>query len=122
MTREKIAGVKARLAADTGGLPHAVRMATANVTDRDGALETLRVYAPNLLKAAKVLRGGGYSGENFASAVRLLLEAGVVKRNEPCAFAWLEKYRRLWENGKRKIQSTRQMTLLAFIALLLRRF
>jgi transposase len=37
-------------------------------------------------------------------------------------FAWLEEYRRLWKNGERKIHSTHQMTVLAFIALLLRRF
>jgi transposase len=97
----------------------------------------LQTYALNLSKVAKVLRGGGYSGENFASAVRLLpeAEAGVVKRNEPRAFAvlpewwiversfaWLEKYRRLWKNGERKIHSTHQMTVLAFIVLLLKRF
>jgi hypothetical protein len=35
---KKIAGVKARLAAGTGSLLHAVRVTTANVTDRDGAL------------------------------------------------------------------------------------
>jgi hypothetical protein len=85
---KKIAGVKARLAADTGGLPQAVRVTTANVTGRDGAIETLRTYVPNLSKVAKVLRGGGYSRENFANAIRLLLEAGVVKRNEPRTFAY----------------------------------
>jgi transposase len=134
MTRgKKIAGVKVHLAVDTGGLPHAVRVTTANVTDRDGAIETLRAYAPNLSKVAKVLRACGYSGENFANAVRLLLEAEVevVKRNElhtfavlpkrwivERTFAWLEKYRRLWKNCERKIHSTHQMMVLAFIAAL----
>jgi transposase len=86
---------------------------------------------------AKVLCDGGYSGENFANAVWLLFEAAVevVKRNElhtfsvlpkrwivERTFAWLEKYCRLWKNCERKIHSTHQMTVLAFIALLLRRF
>ncbi|MDR0639684.1 MAG: IS5/IS1182 family transposase, partial [Spirochaetaceae bacterium] len=35
---------------------------------------------------------------------------------------WLEKYRRLWKNCERKIHTTLQMTVLAFISLLLRRY
>jgi transposase len=96
------------------------------VTDSDGAIET-----PNL---SKVLRDGGYSGENFANAVKSLIGAEVeeVKRNELHTFAilpkrwvvertlgWLEKFRRLWKNCERKIHATLQMTVLAFISLLL---
>ena len=72
-----------RLAVDTGGPPHAVKVTTADVSGRDGAVEMVRCRAPNLSKAAKVLCGGGYSGENFANAVRMLPEAEAVKRNEP---------------------------------------
>jgi transposase len=110
---------------------------TANVTDRDGAVEMLRVCAPNLSKTAKVLCDGGYSGENFACAVRVLIgaEVEVVKRNELHTFAvlpkrwvvertfgWLEKFHRLWKNCERKIHNTLQMTVLAFISLLLKRY
>ncbi|MDR1301675.1 MAG: IS5/IS1182 family transposase, partial [Treponema sp.] len=35
---------------------------------------------------------------------------------------WLEKYRRLWKNCERKIHNTLQMTVLAFISLLLKRY
>jgi transposase len=137
---------KLHLAVDTGGLPHAIKVTTADVTDREGAEETLRAYAPNLSKVANVLCDGGYSGENVANAVMVLLgaEAGVVKRNEPrkrralspfavlpkrwialrsfaWLFAWREKYRRLWKNGERKPRITLQMTVLAFISLLLKR-
>ena len=53
-------------------------------TDREGVLEMLRMYTPNLVKVEKVICNGGYSGENFADAVRLLLDAEVevAKRNE----------------------------------------
>jgi transposase len=126
--------VKLQAAVDTRGLPHAVRATTANVTDRDGAVEPLRNCAPNL---SKVLCDGGYSGENFANAVRALIGAEVeaVKRNELHTFAalpkrwvvertfgWLEKFRRLWKNCERKIHNTLQMTVLAFISLLLKRY
>jgi transposase len=116
-------GVKLHLAVDTCGPPHAIRVTTADAADREGAIETLRAYTPNLSKMVKVLRGGGYSGENFANAAWLLLEVEVVKRNEPHtfvvlpkrrvverAFAWLEKYRRLWKNCERKIHCSQQMT------------
>jgi transposase len=86
---------------------------------------------------AKVLCDGGYSGENFARAVKVLIgaEVEVVKRNELHRFAvltkrwvversfgWLEKFHQLWKNCERKIHSTLQMTVLAFISLLLKRY
>ncbi|MDR1146994.1 MAG: transposase [Spirochaetaceae bacterium] len=62
-------------------------------------------------------------------------EVEVVKRNElhkfvvlpkrwvvERTFEWLEKYRRLWKNCERKIHNTLQMTVLAFISLLLKRY
>jgi transposase len=62
-------------------------------------------------------------------------EVEVIKRNEQHKFAvlpkrWiversftrLEKYRRLWKNSERKLRNMLQMTVLAFISLILRRF
>lgn len=137
MVEKKISGIKLHLAVDILGLPHAVCVTTAEVTDRDGTLEMIRICAPNLSDAAKVLCDGGYTGEKFASAVGTLInaEVEVVKRNElhkfsvipkrwvvERSFAWLEKYRRLWKNCERKLHTTFQMTVLAFISLLLRRY
>ena len=42
----------------------------------------------------------------------------VVERS----FAWLEKCRRLWKNCEREINTSLQMTVLAFAVLLLKRF
>ncbi|MHB9291168.1 putative IS5 family transposase ISCaa8 [Hollandina sp. SP2] len=82
-----------------------------------------------------VLWDGGYSGENFAGAVKVLIgaEGEVVKRNElhtfvvlpkrwvvERSFGWLEKFRRLWKNCEGEIHTTLQMTVLAFISLLLK--
>jgi transposase len=109
----------------------------ANASGRDEAVEMLRKRAPNLTKVAKALCDGGCSGENFANVVRALIgaEAEVVKRSElhkfvvlprrwviERAFGWLEKFRRLWKNCERKIHNTLQMTVLAFISLLLKRY
>jgi len=41
----------------------------------------------------------------------------VVERS----FSWLEKCRRLWKNCERKINTSLQMVVLAFVALLLKR-
>jgi transposase len=109
----------------------------ANVGGRYGAVEMLRKRAPNLSKVVKALCDGGYSGENFANAVRRLIGAEIemVKRNElhtfvvlprrwvvERTFGWLEKYRRLWKNCERKLHNSLQMTVLAFISLLLKRY
>ena len=36
---KKVSGIKRHIAVDTNGLPHAIGITTANVTDREGALE-----------------------------------------------------------------------------------
>ena len=40
--REKISGIKRHVIVDTMGLPHAIAVTTADVTDRDGAIQKLR--------------------------------------------------------------------------------
>ncbi|MDR1302371.1 MAG: transposase [Treponema sp.] len=79
--------MKLHIAVDTNGLPHAVRVTTANVTDRDGTIEMVR--APNLTKVEKVQGDGGYRGENFARAMKVLIgaEVEVVKRKALHTFA-----------------------------------
>ena len=122
---------------DTNGFPHAIHATTANITDRDGALEMFEIYAPKLTGVVKVLVDGGYTGEKFSNAVDAVInaEAEVAKRSElhtfvvipkrwvvERTFGWLEKYRRLWKNCERKLSNTLQMTILAFVRLLLNRW
>jgi transposase len=113
---------------------------TANVTDRDGAIDMITYYRDitnNLGKVQKILVDGGYSGENFANSIKALIgaEVEVVKRNElhtfvvipkrwivERTFGWLDKCRRLWKNCERKLQNSFQMVSLAFIRLLLKRY
>ena len=118
-------------------MPHALCVTTANVTDRDGALAMMQLCKQNIPKVIKVLCDGGYTGENFANSVRTMIEAEVeiAKRNElhtfsvipkrwvvERTFAWLEKGRRLWKNCERHITTSLQMTILAFVSLLLKRY
>jgi hypothetical protein len=45
---KKVSGIKRHIAVDTQGLPHAVALTTAEVTDRKGALQALRRCKPVL--------------------------------------------------------------------------
>ena len=91
----------------------------------------------NLAKVQNMLVDSGYSGENFANAVKqiLLCTVEVVKKSNlhtfkvmpkrwivERTFAWLEKNRRLWKNCERKLSTSKQMTVLALLALVLKRF
>lgn len=120
--------------------PYAIMLTAANVTDRNGAIDMVDYYCENtdyLSNIKKVLVDGGYTGENFADAVKAIsnAEVEVVKRNELHAFVvlpkrwiversfgWLDKCRRLWKNCERNLQNSFQMVTIAFIRIILKRY
>lgn len=135
---KKVSGIKRHIAVDTQGLPHAVAVTTAEVTDRKGALQALERCKPSLTQVQGLLADAGYVGEPFAQGVREGLGGAVTvqiaKRSElhtfkvmpkrwivERCFAWLDKNRRLWKNCERLINTSLQFVHLAFLALLLRR-
>lgn len=133
---KKVSGIKRHLTVDTQGLPHAIEVTTADVTDREGALWMFLLNVETLSAVVKLLVDGAYTGEPFAQRVKAMLgaEVEIAKRSElhkfavmpkrwvvERSFAWLDKCRRLWKNCERKLHTSQQMMVLAFIALLLRR-
>ena len=133
---KKVSCIKRHIAVDTQGLPHAIAVTTADVTDRKGTLMALNRCSPDLHAVQCILADGGYVGQPFAEAVRELLGAKVqiAKRSElhtfavmplrwvvERSFAWIEKCRRLWKNCERKLNTSLQFIHLAFLSLLLRR-
>lgn len=133
---KKVSGIKRHIAVDTQGLPHAVAVTTADVTDRAGALRAIERCAPELNEVCSLLVDGGYTGEPFATAVQEKLGATVqvAKRNElhtfavmpqrwivERSFAWLEQSRRLWKNAERQLNTSLQFIHMAFLVLLLKR-
>jgi transposase len=133
---KKVSGIKRHLGVDTQGLPHAMAITTANVTDRAGALLAFSQNKKALTEVKNVLADSAYTGEPFATGVHEMLGATVeiAKRNElpqfivmpkrwvvERSFAWLEKCRRLWKNCERKLNTSLQFVVLAFLVLLLRR-
>ena len=134
---KKVSGIKRHIAVDTLGLPHAMMITPADVTDRKGGLLALSCRAEYLDEVRKVLVDGSYTGKPFAEGVAAIIpgaEVEVVKRNElhtfevlpkrwivERSFAWLEKCRRLWKNCERLANNSLQMMNLAFLSLLLKR-
>lgn len=119
------------------GLPHAIAVTTADVTDRDGAIQMILLNLDNLSRVKKFLVDGGYSGERFANQIKGICGAQVevVKRSElhkfvilprrwvvERLFGWLDKFRRLWKNCERKLSISAQILTFALIAILIRRF
>ena len=119
------------------GLPYSVFVTTANISDRNGAVEMFSqayFYIPTL---KKILCDGGYTGEDFATKIKDLIgaEVEIAKRPElhkfvvmpkrwivERTFGWLDKCRRLWKNCERLIETTLNMVKLAFVSILMKRF
>ncbi len=135
---KKVSGIKRHIAVDTQGLPHAVVVTTADVTDRKGALQAFKRCKGTLSAVQSVLADSGYTGKPFAQGVRQALgehvTVQIAKRSElhtfavipkrwvvERSFAWLEKNRRLSKNHERWLNTSLQFIHLAFLALLLRR-
>ena len=85
-----------------------------------------------------LLDDGGYTGRPFVQGVREILgshvDVPIAKRSDAHtfkvipkrwiverSFAWLERYRRLWKNCERKLNTSLQFVYLAFLALAIRR-
>lgn len=135
---KKVSGIKRHIAVDTQGLPHAIAVTTAEVTDRKGALQAFGRCKADLVDVQSVLADSGYVGQPFAQGVQEVLgehvTVQIAKRSElhtfkvipqrwvvERSFAWLEKNRRLWKNAERKLNTSLQLVHMAFLALLLRR-
>jgi transposase len=135
---KKVSGIKRHIAVHTQGLPHAVAISTAEVTDRNGALQALTRCKPGLNQVQSLLCDSSYTGEPFAQGVREILgervTVQIAKRSQlhtfkvmpqrwivERSFAWLDKNRRLWKNCERWLNTSMQFVHLAFLVLLLRR-
>ncbi len=134
---KKVSGIKHHVAVDTPGLPRAVAVTTADVTDRKGALPAFGHCKFKPGKVTSLLCDSCCVGKPFAQGVRETLahvSVQIAKRSEQHtfkvmpqrrvverSFAWLGKNRRLWKNCERWLNTSLQFVHLAFLALLLRR-
>jgi transposase len=92
---KKVSGIKRHIAVDTQGLPHAVAISTAKVTERKGALQALNRCKPVLERVESLLCDSGYVGQPFAQGVRGILgehvTVQIAKRSELHTFKVMPK-------------------------------
>ena len=134
---KKITGRKRHLLVDTLGLPIAVKVTAASVSDQAGARELLAEMKDKVLHLQKIWVDGTYRGADWHAAVQkdygIALE---VVQNEPGVkgfvpqakrwvvertFGWLVQARRLVREYEKLAASTEAMIKLALIRLLVRR-
>ncbi len=81
-----MSGIKRHIAVDTQGLPHAVAVTTAEVTDRKGVLKAFARCKAGLGKVRSVLADSGYVGQPFALDIQAILgehvTVQIAKRSE----------------------------------------
>lgn len=93
---KKVSGIKRHIAADSQGLPHAIAVSTANVSDRKGALAALKRCKPSLGRVPSLLCDSSYVGRPFAQGVQDILgehtSVQIARRSELHAFKPLLKW------------------------------
>ena len=71
---KKVSGVKRHIAVDTNGLPHAIYVTTADVTDRNGAIELVTERRAQLSRVKNLLVDGGYTNHSLVLSKKLLVQ------------------------------------------------
>ena len=89
---KKVSGIKRHIAVDTQGLPHAIHVTTANVTDRAGALAMFDQRRDGLSLVQNVLVDGGYTGDPFA-LLRMLGVRSAQRGLLGCRACWERRWR-----------------------------
>jgi len=75
---KKVSGIKRHIAVDTQGLPHAIYITTANVTDREGALRMFKTEKDNLINVKNVLVDGGERNPNTSLQMVVLTFISLI--------------------------------------------
>jgi hypothetical protein len=119
-----VSGIKRHIVVDIRGLPHAVSVTAANVTDRQGAIEMIGLNKDNLSDVKKLT---GIYGGAVRDGGKERAEVEAVKRACLRCFpggGWKLRVAGQGEAAgcERKIHNSCQMVILALIAVLTKRF
>ncbi|MFL3877089.1 hypothetical protein wTkk_001024 [Wolbachia endosymbiont of Trichogramma kaykai] len=81
MLAKKISVIKLHIAVDTQGLTHVIHITTSEITDRSSALTMVKNAKESLSEVKNILVDACYTGENFATQMKVTIGATVeVKR------------------------------------------
>lgn len=134
---KKIMGRKRHIVVDTLGLMLFVHVHAANIQDRDGACELIKLIRHRFPRLRHLFADGAYAGpklrEELKGLGRWTIE--IVRRSDTKTgfvvlprrwvvertFAWLGRCRRLAKDWERTIESSTAWTLIASIRLMTRR-
>jgi len=134
---KKVKGRKRHIVTDTCGYLIFILVHTADIQDRDGAVDVLKAIRYRFPWLRHVFADGGYAGDKLRSALKghgsWTLE--IIKRSDTAkgfellprrwvverTFAWLGRCRRLAKDWERSIASSTAWALIASIRMLTRR-
>jgi len=111
---------------DSQGLPHALSVTTADVTDRKGLLQALQEAGPRPGRMQSLLCDAGHTGQPSGQGASTIpgeeVTVRIAKRSKlhtfevmprrwivERGFAWVEKNRRLWKNCEQKRNAILQL-------------
>jgi len=133
---KKVNGRKRHLLVDTMGFPLVVKVHSANIQDRDGAIEVLAKAQNKYEKLSLIWADGGYSGKLVEWTSEYLdLKLEIVKRSDNLkgfkvqprrwvverTHAWIGRNRRMAKEYERLPENSETNIYLAMIRLLLKR-
>lgn len=133
---KKVKGIKRQIAVDKNGHLFDVEMTTANVHDTKGGLMLLALLAASHPLIKKILADRGYRGElielvknAFGMNMEITLSGSSDGKFIPAkgrwvverSISWFDNFRRLCRNYEDTMEVTRQMVIIAGMAMLLKR-
>lgn len=75
---KKISDIKRSIAVDVNGLPIAIHITTANVSERDSGIALFTLNAQEFEMVRRIMVDGSYTGDNFSRMVRITIGADVI--------------------------------------------
>ena len=134
---KKVKGRKRHILTDTSGFLISILVHTADIQDRDGAVDVLKRICQRFPWLRHIFADGGYAGDKLRTA---LAKAGnwvieIIKRSDKAkgfevlprrwvverTFAWLGRCRRLAKDWEATIASSTAWAMIASIRMLIRR-
>lgn len=134
---KKIKGRKRHILTDTCGFLISILVHTADIQDRDGAVDVLKAVRRRFPRLRHVFADGGYAGDKLRDALagsgEWMIE--IIKRTDKAkgfqvlprrwvverTFAWLGRCRRLAKDWETTIASSTAWATIASIRMLIRR-